>query len=66
MESIKNEDLKLTKEGFFRLFNGFRKEGMSIQMAFNKVDAICHSRGCQNYYNNFYSLKSAIYTGVKK
>jgi hypothetical protein len=66
MEFIKNQDLKLTKAGFFRLFNDFRKEGMSIQKAYNKVSSLCDANGYQGHYTSISSLKKAIYTSDKK
>jgi hypothetical protein len=60
-KKIDESDLKLTKEGFFKLYNEFRGSGMSMQRSYNRIAAICLKRGYQNYYASFGSCKAALY-----
>ncbi|SDE82896.1 hypothetical protein SAMN04487996_107116 [Dyadobacter soli] len=61
-KEIQQGDLQITKDGFFRLYDGYKSKGMSMQAAYLKVSALCENLGIKSYYSSFLSFKYAFYT----
>lgn len=60
-KEIEKTDLQITKEAFFRLFEGYRSKGISMHAAYLKVEAHCIKNGIKSYYSSFLSFKTAFY-----
>lgn len=61
-QEIQKGDLQITKEGFFRLYEEYRRKGMSMQAAYNRVEGFCEKRGVKGYFSSFLSFKTAFYS----
>ncbi|MCE6992092.1 hypothetical protein [Dyadobacter sp. CY323] len=58
---IEKQDLQLTKEAYFRLFQEVYLPGRSMKKAFEQIEEHCSQFGYQSYYNSFESFKTAYY-----
>lgn len=63
--TVESADLQLTKDGFMRIYLGFRSEGLSSHRSFNRVALICKKRGIKNYYSSWRSAMSCEYPSKK-
>lgn len=58
---ISNNDLTLTREGFIKLFEALKKQGLTAKMAFDKVLEMCDEQGYRHRFSSFESFKESYY-----
>lgn len=62
MVNILENELQLTKAGFLRIIETYKRQGLTIKDSYYAVEKLCTSKGYSMKFSSYESFKDAYYS----